>query len=133
MDLDVGPGTLTSISAWRYWLWDPQNDRDFLGLPITTISANPSKQYQWQQELRYAGSVNEDLSFVAGAFWFNHDEKNGHYIATRRQSATLTVTFSAAPRMRCKAISAASTSRPGSDPSEAASRQALSAGARGRS
>lgn len=75
VDWDVGPGTLTSISAWRYWLWDPQNDRDFLGLPITTISANPSKQYQWQQELRYAGSVNEDLSFVAGAFWFNQVTK----------------------------------------------------------
>jgi iron complex outermembrane receptor protein len=74
-DWDVGPGTLTSISAWRYWLWDPSNDRDFLGLPITTQSANPSKQYQWQQEFRYAGDINEDLSFVAGAFWFNQVTK----------------------------------------------------------
>jgi iron complex outermembrane recepter protein len=74
-DWDVGPGTLTSISAWRYWLWDPSNDRDFLGLPITTISANPSKQYQWQQEFRYAGEINDDLSFVAGAFWFNQVTK----------------------------------------------------------
>ncbi len=74
-DWDVGPGTLTSISAWRYWLWDPSNDRDFLGLPITTISANPSKQYQWQQEFRYAGEINDDLSFVAGAFWFSQVTK----------------------------------------------------------
>lgn len=74
-DWDVGPGTLTSISAWRYWLWDPSNDRDFLGLPITTESANPSKQYQWQQEFRYAGEINDDLSFVAGAFWFNQVTK----------------------------------------------------------
>jgi iron complex outermembrane receptor protein len=74
-DWDIGPGTLTSISAWRYWLWDPSNDRDFLGLPITTQSANPSKQYQWQQEFRYAGDINEDLSFVAGAFWFNQVTK----------------------------------------------------------
>ena len=34
----IGPGTLTSISAWRFWDWRPSNDRDFTGLPITTIS-----------------------------------------------------------------------------------------------
>jgi iron complex outermembrane receptor protein len=72
---DVGPGTLTAISAWRYWLWDPSNDRDFLGLPITTLSQNPSKSYQWSQELRYAGDIGESLSFVAGAFWFNQVTK----------------------------------------------------------
>ncbi len=71
VDWDVGNGTLTSITAWRYWLWDPTNDRDFLGLPITTVSQNPSKQYQWSQELRYAGSIDDDLKFVVGAFWFN--------------------------------------------------------------
>ena len=35
----VGPGRLTSTTAWRYWDWDPSNDRDFIGLPVTTISA----------------------------------------------------------------------------------------------
>ncbi|GAM96775.1 outer membrane receptor proteins, mostly Fe transport [alpha proteobacterium U9-1i] len=72
---DVGSGTLTAISAWRQWLWDPSNDRDFLGLPITTVSANPSKQYQWSQEIRYAGDISDSLSFVAGAFWFNQVTK----------------------------------------------------------
>lgn len=74
-DWDVGPGTLTSITAWRYWLWDPSNDRDFLGLPITTLSQNPSKQFQWSQELRYAASLNEDIKFVAGVFWFRQVTK----------------------------------------------------------
>jgi len=74
-DWDVGPGTLTAISAWRYWLWDPANDRDFLGLPIRTLSQNPSKSFQWSQELRYAGDVNDSLSFVAGAYWFNQVTK----------------------------------------------------------
>lgn len=67
---DVGPGTLTSITAWRLWNWGPSNDRDFLGLPITTVSANPSEQTQWTQELRYAGDLNERLGFVLGAFYF---------------------------------------------------------------
>ena len=73
IDWDVGPGTLTSITAWRSWNWKPSNDRDFLGLPITTISANPSKQEQWTQEIRYAGDINDALSFVAGAFYFQQE------------------------------------------------------------
>src|SRR5690606_9947431 len=71
IDWDVGYGTLTAISAWRYWLWDPSNDRDFLGLPIRTLSQNPSKQFQWSQELRYAGDFGGNLSYVVGAFWYN--------------------------------------------------------------
>jgi iron complex outermembrane receptor protein len=64
---EVGPGTLTSITAWRYWDWLPENDRDFTGLPVTTESNNPSQQEQWTQELRYAGDLG-DVDFVIGAF-----------------------------------------------------------------
>jgi iron complex outermembrane receptor protein len=63
----LGTGTLTSVTAWRFWNWHPSNDRDFTGLPITTVSANPSKQRQVSQELRYAGSSG-DLNYVAGIF-----------------------------------------------------------------
>jgi iron complex outermembrane receptor protein len=66
----IGPGTITSITAWRFWDWKPSNDRDFIGLPITTISANPSHQDQWTQELRYAATVGR-IDFVAGAFAFD--------------------------------------------------------------
>ena len=66
---EVGPGTLTSITAWRFWDWLPANDRDFLGLPITTLSQNPSRQDQWTQELRYSGQL-DDLDFVLGAFGY---------------------------------------------------------------
>ena len=67
MNWQIGPGTLTSISAWRYWNWQPANDRDFLGLPITTLSQNPSRQDQWTQELRYSGETGP-VGFVLGAF-----------------------------------------------------------------
>ncbi len=64
---DVGPGTLTSVTAYRYWDWLPENDRDFTGLPITTESNNPSQQKQYTQELRY--SVDGDrFDYVIGAF-----------------------------------------------------------------
>ena len=35
VDWKLGPGRLTSTTAWRYWNWDPSNDRDFIGLPVT--------------------------------------------------------------------------------------------------
>lgn len=66
---DVGPGTLTSITAWRFWDWQPENDRDFTGLPIVTKSQNPSQQDQYTQELRYNYS-SQAIDFVVGAFGF---------------------------------------------------------------
>ena len=70
VDWTVGPGRLTSTTAWRYWNWNPSNDRDFIGLPVTTISAAPSKQQQWTQEVRYAGDVSPRVNVVVGVFAF---------------------------------------------------------------
>ena len=67
---DVGAGTLTSVTAWRFWNWDPSNDRDFTGLPITTVSQNPSQQRQLSQELRYASNGTHRVDYVAGLFFF---------------------------------------------------------------
>jgi iron complex outermembrane receptor protein len=66
---NLGSGTLTSVTAWRYWDWKPANDRDFTGLPITTQSQNPSQQNQYSQEFRYNYS-SHDIDFVVGAFGF---------------------------------------------------------------
>ncbi|RYD25734.1 MAG: TonB-dependent receptor, partial [Lysobacteraceae bacterium] len=69
-NLDLGAATITSVSAWRFWHWDPSNDRDFIGLPITTVSANPSQQTQYSQELRIASNGKHTLDYVLGAFYF---------------------------------------------------------------
>ena len=66
---NVGPGTLTSVTAWRFWDWKPENDRDFTGLPIVTKSQNPSQQDQYTQELRYNYSGRK-LDYVVGAFYY---------------------------------------------------------------
>jgi iron complex outermembrane receptor protein len=68
---DLGAATLTSVSAWRYWDWKPQNDRDFIGLPITTISQNPSQQKQVSQEVRLASNGADKLAYTVGAFYFH--------------------------------------------------------------
>ena len=71
VDWKIGRGLLTSTAGWRYWNWNPSNDRDFIGLPVTTISAAPSTQRQWSEELRYAGPVTPRASFVVGGFVFH--------------------------------------------------------------
>ena len=71
LDWTVGPGRLTSTTAYRYWTWDPSNDRDFIGLPVTSISAAPSTQNQWTQEVRYAGAISPRLNVVTGVFGFS--------------------------------------------------------------
>jgi iron complex outermembrane receptor protein len=68
---DLGFATITSVSAWRYWDWKPQNDRDFVGLPITTVSQNPSQQKQWSQEFRIASNGNNKLQYTFGTFYFH--------------------------------------------------------------
>ena len=73
VDAQFGGGTLTSTTAWRYWNWDPSNDRDFTGLPVLTLSQAPSKHQQWTQEIRYAGKVSSNLSGVVGVFAIGQD------------------------------------------------------------
>jgi iron complex outermembrane receptor protein len=68
VDAKIGKGTLTSTTAWRYWNWDPANDRDFIGLPVLTKSQGTSRHDQWTQEIRYAGQFSERLSGVFGVF-----------------------------------------------------------------
>ena len=71
IDRSFGRGRLTAITGWRYWDWDPSNDRDFIGLPVTTVSADPSKQRQWTQEIRYTADINPDVNVVFGVFVFH--------------------------------------------------------------
>jgi iron complex outermembrane receptor protein len=77
-DWKFAKGTLTSVTAWRYWDWRPQNDRDYTSLSILTASVNPSDQRQASQELRFAGSVGERSDYIVGAYAFHQTiETNG--------------------------------------------------------
>ena len=66
---DWGADQLTSVTAWRYWDWQPASDRDFTGLPITTVSQNPSQQDQFTQEFRY-NHTGDRFDILLGAFAF---------------------------------------------------------------
>lgn len=75
IDTKIGPGTLTSTTAWRYWNWDPSNDRDFTGLQALAKSQNPAKHRNWSQEVRYAGEFSPNLSGVVGLFYIDQEVK----------------------------------------------------------
>lgn len=75
LDTKIGPGTLTATSAFRYWNWDPSNDRDFTGLQALAKSQNPAKHRNWSQEVRYAGEISDRLSGVIGLFLIDQEVK----------------------------------------------------------
>ncbi|WP_041390617.1 TonB-dependent receptor [Sphingobium chlorophenolicum] len=66
---DIGSGTFTSVTAWRFWDWKPENDRDFTGASVVSRSQNPSQQDQYSQEFRYNYS-GDKVDFVVGLFGF---------------------------------------------------------------
>ncbi|TKC01484.1 TonB-dependent receptor [Pedobacter cryotolerans] len=68
VDYKLGHGTLTSTTAWRFWNWDPTNDRDFSELSALTKSQGNSRHDQYSQEFRYSGNITEKLSGVVGVF-----------------------------------------------------------------
>jgi len=73
LDAKIGPGTLTSTTAWRFWTWAPSNDRDFTGLQSLAKSSNFSKHSNWSQEIRYAGEFSSKLSGVVGLFYIDQE------------------------------------------------------------
>ena len=68
VDYKIGNGTLTSTTAWRFWNWDPTNDRDFSELSALTKSQGNSRHDQYSQEVRYAGNIAEKVSGVIGLY-----------------------------------------------------------------
>ncbi len=95
-DISVGAGTLTAISAWRYWNWDPSNDRDFTGLQALKLSQAPSKHNQYSQEIRWSGTLSPKVSATFGVFIFGQelrsdpDQKEESGSATWRFSQSTT-------------------------------------------
>lgn len=74
-DTKLGSGTLTSTTAWRYWNWDPSNDRDFTGLQALSKSQNPAEHRNWSQEFRFAGQIAPNVNSVIGLFYIDQHVK----------------------------------------------------------
>jgi len=70
IDWDLGPATLTSITAYRWWDWFPKNDVDNTSLPIQTAGQQQNFQRQFSQELRIASNGTNTIDYVAGLYYF---------------------------------------------------------------
>ncbi|WAC39308.1 TonB-dependent receptor [Pedobacter sp. SL55] len=72
-DYKIGSGKLTSTTAWRFWNWDPTNDRDFTEFAALTKSQGNTRHDQYSQEFRYAGDLTDKLSGVVGVFFLGQN------------------------------------------------------------
>lgn len=82
---DFGAAALTSITAYRWWDWNPANDGDSTSLPIVTKAQQANRQRQFSQEVRLASKGNRTVDYVVGAYYFWQLVKG--YGATRYGSA----------------------------------------------
>lgn len=66
---DVGPGTLTSITAYREFDWNNFQTAD--GSPFDIFGTGITEdQDQFSQELRFAGIAGDRVSYVVGGMYF---------------------------------------------------------------
>jgi len=75
---DAGWADFTSISAWRYWHFDPIQDSDTTPLDIIQKAAAITRDFQLSQELRLASKPGR-FTWQAGVYAF-HQKLKDHYI-----------------------------------------------------
>lgn len=77
---DLGEYTLTSITAYRDWQEDNQQDLDYGPTTLYNLdSASHTEQDQFTQELRLTSPSNRRLTYVAGLFYFQQDVDREQY------------------------------------------------------
>jgi iron complex outermembrane receptor protein len=67
---DLGDAKLTSISAYRWWDWDPANDGDNTSLPVNTRAQVVNRLRQFSEEIRLASQDDRRLSYSLGAYYY---------------------------------------------------------------
>jgi iron complex outermembrane receptor protein len=77
-DWDLGPVTLTSITAWRYWHFNPLQDSDGTPLDVIQVNVAQTRDTQFSQELRLASAPGR-FTWQIGGYAFRQVLKD-HYI-----------------------------------------------------
>jgi len=68
IDMDIGENTLTLLSGYSYYKYDPVGDLDFTAYSI--IGVNGVEKFdQWSQEIRFASPVGQTIEYMAGAYY----------------------------------------------------------------
>lgn len=69
----VGPGTLTSVSAWRELDYLTNGDNDGTPFTILHFPDNTAQSTQYTQELRYVFEANDRFTFLFGGYYSSLD------------------------------------------------------------
>lgn len=77
-DYDYGWATLTSITAWRLWTFDPPQDSDSSPIDIYQNMAI-SRSNQFSQEVRLASKRRGAIEWQVGAFLY-YSKLKDHYV-----------------------------------------------------
>ncbi|MCM8729812.1 TonB-dependent receptor [Hephaestia sp. GCM10023244] len=79
-DIDMGPAMLTSITAWRRYTSDFNDDSD--GLPIDAFEVGRQENgTNFSQELRLTSTGSGALSWITGFYYYAEDTRNHRRIA----------------------------------------------------
>lgn len=70
IDWEFEGAALTSITAYRWWDWNPANDGDSTALPVITKAQQANRQRQFSQEVRLASTGTNTIDYVIGAYYF---------------------------------------------------------------
>ncbi len=73
MTKDFGAFSLTSITAYRAFEVEDNNDADGGPLALLNINSAHQEQDQFTQELRISSPTGQRLEYVAGLFYFDQD------------------------------------------------------------
>ena len=66
--------TLTSITAYRFWNWNPANDADTTALSVLTVARQADQEKEFTQELRISSDSNDTFEYSAGLYYFWEDD-----------------------------------------------------------
>ncbi len=77
-DLDLGWGSATSITAYRYWHFAPLQDSDGTPLDVIQVNVAQTRDDQFSQELRLASNPGR-FNWQVGAYYF-HQRLKDHFI-----------------------------------------------------
>lgn len=73
-DWDMPSGhTLTSITAYRKWSFDPYNDLDMTAVPVLLQGAFFSRSSTFTQEFRLASPSDQPFEYMAGVYYLDDE------------------------------------------------------------
>ena len=75
-DWKTGDYTITSITAYRSWFFQPDNDADGTNLDAFRDAGQRVRDHQESEELRLVSPELGPVDFVTGLYWFEQQQHN---------------------------------------------------------